>query len=206
MKKNIEVTSYDPNWIHTFADESKLIDQSLSNNCIAIHHVGSTSVPGLSAKPRIDIIAVVRDLFFQSSQLEAIRYKYRGGFNIPLRKCFTIRTAARNINLHIFEENDPEIELNILFRDYLRTHHDARDEYAALKYELIAEESAHEKNNSIYKGYTLGKHDFIQNILKKSDFNKHRFVLCTYATEWAAAKSFRDTYFFGPHGIAMAFG
>jgi len=135
------------------------------------------------------------------AEVEAIGYKYRGGFNIPMRKSFTTRGADRSINLHVFEANDPEIELNILFRDHLREAPDSRDEYALLKYKLIAEESSHEKNDSIYRGYTLGKHDFIQNILKKCGFNRHRFVLCTHQSEWAAAKHFRDTYFFDPHGI-----
>lgn len=197
----VEIKPYDRNWPHIFEKEALLIRQALGDNCIAIHHVGSTSVPGLAAKPKIDIIAVVRNLFFDKSQLEAVGYKYRGGFNIPLRRSFTIRTAERNINLHVFEENDPEIELNILFRDHLRENPSARDEYALLKHKLIAEESSHQKNDSIYRGYTLGKHDFIQNILQKSGFKKHRFVLCTHTLEWAAAKHFRDTYFFGPHGI-----
>lgn len=122
-------------------------------------------------------------------------YKYRGGFNIPLRRSFTIRTADKNINLHVFKENDPEIELNILFKNHLHKALGTRDEYALLKYKLIAEEFSHEKNNSIYRGYNLGKHDFIQNILKKSGFNKYRFVLCTHTAEWVAAKHFRDIYF-----------
>jgi len=197
----VEIKPYDPNWPHIYEKEALLIRQALGDNCIAIHHVGSTSVPGLAAKPKIDIITVVRNLFFDKSQLEAIGYKYRGGFNIPLRRSFTIRTVDRNINLHIFEENDPEIELNILFRDHLRENPSARDEYALLKHKLISRESSHQKNDSIYRGYTLGKHDFIQNILQKSGFKKHRFVLCTHTLEWAAAKHFRDTYFFGPHGI-----
>jgi GrpB-like predicted nucleotidyltransferase (UPF0157 family)/GNAT superfamily N-acetyltransferase len=197
----VEIKPYDPNWPHIFEKEALLIRQALGDNCIAIHHVGSTGVEGLASKPKIDIIAVVRNLFFDKSQLEAVGYKYRGGFSIPLRRSFTIRTVDRNINLHIFEENDPEIELNILFRDHLRENPSARDEYALLKYTLIAEESSHQKNASIYRGYTFGKHDFIQSILNQSGFNKHRFVLCTHTLEWAAAKYFRDTYFFGPHGI-----
>lgn len=197
----VEIKPYDTNWPNIFEAEAALIKKALADNCVAIHHVGSTSVPGLAAKPKIDIIAVVRNLVFDKSQLEAVGYKYRGGFNIPLRRSFTIRTADRNINLHVFEENDPEIELNILFRDHLRENPSARDEYAFLKYKLIAEESSHQKSDSIYRGYTLGKHDFIQSILNQSDFNKHRFVLCTHTLELATAKHFRDTYFFCPHGI-----
>ncbi|NBO24849.1 MAG: hypothetical protein EBU93_06430, partial [Chlamydiae bacterium] len=146
MKKidRVEIKPYDPNWPHIFEKEAALIRQAMADNCIAIHHVGSTSVQDLAAKPKIDIIAVVKDLFFDKSQLETIGYRYRGGFNIPLRRSFTIRTADRNINLHVFEENDPEIELNILFRDHLRENPSARDEYALIKYKLIAEESSHQ--------------------------------------------------------------
>ena len=72
MNKIIEVVPYDPNWPHIFEKEAALIKKALWDNCIAIHHVGSSAVPGLAAKPKIDIIAVVRNLFFDKSQLEAI--------------------------------------------------------------------------------------------------------------------------------------
>lgn len=198
---SIKIERYDPNWINIFETESIFIKKALADNWIAIYHVGSTSIPGLASKPRVDIIAVVRDLFFNQSQLEAIGYEYRGSFSIPLRRSFTIREPNRDINLHVFEENDPEIELNLLFRDYLRTHPNARDEYALLKYKLAAEESSHKKNNSMYRAYTLGKHDFIENILKMSGFNKHRFVLCAHHYEWDSARHFRNKYFFGPNGV-----
>jgi GrpB-like predicted nucleotidyltransferase (UPF0157 family)/GNAT superfamily N-acetyltransferase len=197
----IKVVAYNHTWPSAFGAEAFKIRKVLGANCTAIHHVGSTSVPDLAAKPKIDIIAVVQDLLFDKSQLESIGYKYRGGFNIPLRRSFTIRAQERNINLHVFEENDPEIELNILFRDYLCANPDARDEYAQLKYNLIKQESSHKLKNSMYRGYTLGKHEFIQNILKKAGFNKHRFVLCTHVNEWEAVKYFRETYFFSPKGF-----
>ncbi|MDP4832863.1 MAG: GNAT family N-acetyltransferase [Rickettsiaceae bacterium] len=195
----IEIKPYDANWPNIFEAEAIEIKKVLVKNCIAIHHVGSTSVPGLAAKPKIDIVAVVRDLFFDKAQLEAIGYKYRGGFNIPLRRSFTARTTDKNINLHVFEETDPEIELNILFRDYLRKASDAREEYALLKYKLLAEDLNHKKNDSIYRGYTLGKHDFIQRILNQSGFNRRRFVICTHYSEWVAAKHFRNACFFDRH-------
>ncbi len=200
-KDRVEIKPYDTNWQNIFEAEAREIKKALEDNCIAIHHIGSTSVPGLAAKPKIDIIAVVSNLFFDKSQLEVIGYKSRGGFNIPLRRSFTIRTTNKNINLHVFEKNDPEIELNLLFRDFLRNNPDARNEYALIKYKLIEEESSHKKTEFFYRGYTLGKNDFIQNIVKKSGFNKLRFLLCTHATEWAASKHFRDTFYFEQHGI-----
>jgi GrpB-like predicted nucleotidyltransferase (UPF0157 family) len=62
MNKNVIVTSYNPHWPIIFEAEAIKIREALGDNCIAVHHVGSTSVPGLIAKPKIDIIAVVKDL------------------------------------------------------------------------------------------------------------------------------------------------
>ncbi len=201
MLKKIQVVPYNSNWPKLFEAESKLIQEDLGDNCIAIHHVGSTSIPELAAKPKIDIIAVVRDLLFAKKQLTSLGHISRGGFNLPLRKTFDLKNKKADFNLHVFEENDPEIELNILFRNYLRENISEREKYAILKYNLIKEESSHEKLGPIYTGYTLGKHNFIQDILNKAGFNKHRFVLCTHYSEWDAAKYFRNTYFFGPYGI-----
>lgn len=199
-KKHIEVVAYDLNWPKIFETEAPIIQKALGNNCIAVHHVGSTAVPGLAAKPKIDIIAVVKNLAFPEEQLKAVGYTYQGGFNIPFRKTFTRRTGI-HINLHIFEENDSEIELNLLFRDYLREHANARDEYQALKYTLLAEESAHEKQGTFYRGYTLGKNDFITDILKKTGFNKERFLIATHQAEWGAVKKLRNTHLLNTHTI-----
>ena len=58
--RKIEVIPYDPHWSEQFDSEAGQIKEVLSENCVAIHHVGSTSVPGLAAKPKIDIIVVVK--------------------------------------------------------------------------------------------------------------------------------------------------
>ncbi|ETZ04785.1 hypothetical protein K737_300802 [Holospora undulata HU1] len=60
MFKEIQVVPYDTNWPHIFEKEAEIIRQELGDNCIAIHHIGSTTIPGLVAKPTIDMIAVVR--------------------------------------------------------------------------------------------------------------------------------------------------
>ncbi len=198
MKKTkyVEVIPYDSNWPKLFEIQATAIKKALGDNCIAIHHIGSTSVPGLAAKPKIDIIAEVQNLDLPHNTLLNLGYTYRGGFSIPFRKNFTVRAIDLSVNLHIFEHNDPEIELNLLFRDYLRNNPDVRDEYAALKYKLIEKESAHQKKDAIYRGYTLDKHDFIQDILKKTGFNRLRFVICTHHKEWSAVKEYRQKYFF----------
>lgn len=198
----VEVIPYDPQWSKLFEHEIKKIKEALRDQFVAIYHVGSTSVPGLAAKPKIDIIAEVQDLNFRYNTLLNLGYEYRGGFNIPFRKSFTLRTPNLSINLHVFEQGDPEVELNLLFRDYLRNNSDVRNEYADLKYKLLEEDASHQKNGAMYRGYTLGKHDLIQDIIKRTGFQRLRFMICTHHSEWDAAKSFRQRYFFDKVPIA----
>jgi GrpB-like predicted nucleotidyltransferase (UPF0157 family) len=130
--KHIEVVPYNPEWPKMFEAEASAIKEALCDNCIAIHHVGSTSVPGLQAKPKIDIIAVVIDPATTISPLESIGIQYRGEYNIPLHYGFS-RRGNVDVNLHVYAEGHSEIELNLLFRDYLRSHPEARDKCGALK-------------------------------------------------------------------------
>ena len=189
----VEIVPYDINWVHIFVRESSIIKEALGNNCLAVYHIGSTSVPGLASKPKVDIMAVVHIGSLSISQLKKIGFAYKGEWNIPFKFGFTKRGKDK-INLHVFEKGHAEIELNLLFRDYLCKNSNARNEYALLKQKL-AQEFTHQKKNSIVKEYTIGKNNFIQNILKKSGFDKLRFVLCTHTAEWDAAKHFRDSCF-----------
>jgi GrpB-like predicted nucleotidyltransferase (UPF0157 family)/GNAT superfamily N-acetyltransferase len=195
MTKTIEVVPYDQSWPRVFESEAELIKKVLGGNCIEVYHIGSTAVPGLASKPKIDIIAVVQNGKDSIASLGAAGYNYRGEWNIPFKFGFTKRDVSA-INLHVFEEGHPEIELNLSVRDYLRSNQDVRDRYAALKYDLILDEASHQKNGAMYVGYTLGKNDFIQQILKEVGFNRLRFLICTHYVEWDVAKHFRQKYFF----------
>lgn len=201
QRKNIEVVPYDSNWPYIFEAEAVLISQALGDNCLAIHHIGSTSVPGLMAKPKIDIIAVVKSGNASIGPLEKAGFSYKDEWNIPCQFGFTKR-GEHKINLHVFEENHPEIDLNLMFRDYLRSHPQVRDDYARLKQDLLQDESSFmREENSRFPNYTLRKGDFIRSVLKEAGFNRMRILKCNDDMEWAAAKHFRDQYFFGPHGI-----
>lgn len=199
-RKSLSVIPYDPQWPDIFEQEVALIRQALGDNCLAIHHIGSTAVPGLYAKPKIDIIAVVKHGNRSIAELEGVGFAYKGEWNIPLKFGFSKR-AKNSINLHVFEENHPEIEANLLFRDYLRTHPEAKASYAALKKELLADDSSHERSEARFPYYTLRKGDFIRDILRLAGFSRLRILKCTDETEWQAARRFRDTYFFAPQGI-----
>lgn len=208
--KKVAVLPYDTSWPQLFEQAAVEIKAALSEGFVSIHHVGSTAVPGLAAKPKLDIIAEVKDMGFDHHDLVALGYEYRGGFNIPLRKSFTYRVAASDsflkrgmdVNLHVFEVDDPEVELNLLFRDHLRNNIADREEYARLKHQLLENEASHRTDGLMYGSYTLGKHDLIQDILKKSGFARLRFVICTHHSEWVAAKDFRNKYFLQLNSMA----
>jgi GrpB-like predicted nucleotidyltransferase (UPF0157 family) len=200
MKKQIEVTPYNPEWPALFNIEAQNIRDILGDNCVTIHHIGSTSVSGLTAKPVIDIIMAIKNSEKAITSLESIGYQYKGEYNIPMRLYFNKKLP--DINLHVYEENHPEIELNLMFRDYLRNHPEAKDEYALLKDDLLKKETSYEKNNSVFTGYNLGKDTFIRKILKQAGFNRIRFMHCTHYAEIDAAKLFRQKYFFDKVPIA----
>jgi len=196
MTRRIEIVPYDSNWPRLFEAESANIKRALEHNCVAVYHVGSTAVPGLCAKPKIDIIAVVKDPILIDRDLERLGYTHKGEFNIPFRLAFTKRGDVPEVNLHVYEERNPEIELNLMFRDYLRNHPEAREEYTDLKLSLIAQESLHEKKEAMFSGYNLGKDTFIKKILDTAGFKGICMRLCTHYDEWEAVRNFRQKYFF----------
>lgn len=199
--KHIEVVPYDPNWPQQFETESAIITKALADNFIAIHHVGSTSISGLSAKPKVDIIAVVKNGAASIHCLQKAGFEYRGEWNIPFKYGFTKRNSIK-VNLHVYENEHPEIECNLLFRDYLRTNASARDEYATLKKNILTDDTAFEKKtNTLFAGYTLQKGPFIRKVLRTAGFNRIRMLQCTDNTERGVAKHFRQKYFFSPHNM-----
>ncbi len=190
--KTIEVTPYNPQWPNYFKVEEELIKKALEENCVEIHHIGSTAVPELSAKPIIDIIAVLKDISSILQPLEKIGYKYKGDFNLPFRPFFGKKESPFEINLHIHEEGNPEIELNLLFRDFLRNSPQARSEYANLKMNLLSKKSSHEKESSGFTGYNLGKDKFIRTILNQTTFSGICPRFCTHYDEWETYHSIRQ--------------
>jgi GrpB-like predicted nucleotidyltransferase (UPF0157 family) len=196
MTRRIEVVPYDPQWPLLFEEEAAKIKQALGNNCIAIHHIGSTSVMDLCAKPKIDILAVIKETSHLIQDLESLGYLYKGEHNILFRFSFSKRESAPHINLHVFEEGNPEIELNLLFRDFLRQHPEIKEKYAALKLDLVSQKVLHEKGNNRFSGYNLGKDKFIKDILTQAGFQGLCMRLCTHYDEWEAARIFRQEDFF----------
>ncbi len=189
----IQVHPYDPLWAMQYDHILAQIRTSLEERLLDAHHVGSTAVPGLCAKPIIDIILCVSTLSDVILRLEALGYVFKGEINIPFRAYFTKKD---HVHLHVYEKDHPEIALNVVFRDYLRAHPKVKDQYAALKEALLKKESSHEKGGGRFSGYTLGKSDFIKGVLCAAGFNKVRMTHATHEDEWQAVKSFRQHSFF----------
>lgn len=200
--KIIEVVPYDPNWPKLFEIEAAAIRQVLGENAIAIHHIGSTSVPGLLAKPKIDIIAEVKNGSQSITPLEKTGFSYKGEWNIPFKYGFTKR-GNTNVNLHVFEEGHPEIELNLVFRDHLRANPQALKEYAELKKNLLSIASSFQKQERhLFSGYNLGKDAFIRKVLKVAEFDRLRFLKCTHYEEWEAYHHIVTEQIFDPIHVA----
>lgn len=112
----------------------------MGDNCKAVHHIGSTAVYGLAAKPIIDIMPVVYNLEAVDNaalEFEKAGYEYMGEFGIAGRRYLRKGSDKRTHQIHIFAEtNVNDIKRHLAFRDYLRVNKDVRDEYAKLKKEL----------------------------------------------------------------------
>ncbi|HHL2052078.1 TPA: GrpB family protein, partial [Legionella pneumophila] len=169
----IKVVSYDSNWPVQFEQEAERIKKALGSNCIEIHHIGSTSVPDLVAKPVIDMIPVVLDISKVDGANAAIRalgYEAKGEYGIPFRRYFQKGDNRLTHHAHVFELGNPEIERHLKFRDWMRMHPKDREAYARLKQELAR------RYSDDITAYCLGKEDFIATIDKKAGFNGLRMV------------------------------
>ena len=157
----IEIVPYDPNWIELYNQESNKIRLALGESILSIHHFGSTSIVGLSAKPKIDIMIVVESfLTFDPSALVALNYVNRGEV-IPSGRYFS-KDTPHKYHVHVFEQGNPLITKNLTFRNWLRTHDKDREEYEKLKIKLSQIHTDGMK-------YCSDKTDFISKILKKAN-------------------------------------
>lgn len=197
--KDISVVSYDARWPKMFEAEKSAIVAALGEDCLCIHHTGSTSVPGLAAKPKIDIIAAAKNRDRAIAALEKVGYWYRGEWGIPLQAGFAKRMSDGNpidVNLHMFfDANHPEIELNLRFRDYLRKNSAVRDEYARIKQDILADSSSKVvvKNSAdgIFPAYTLRKAPFINEVLRQIGYSRLRALKANTKEHWEAIRRFQ---------------
>ncbi|MGE8077393.1 GrpB family protein [Peribacillus loiseleuriae] len=137
--RKVEVKPYNETWFSMFEEEANELHEIFGPEIIEIHHIGSTSVNGLQAKPIIDIMPVVRDINrideFNTA-MYTIGYESKGENGIFGRRYFQKGGDNRTHHVHIYELDNPEIERHLAFRDYLRVHPDGAKKYGDLKEEL----------------------------------------------------------------------
>lgn len=176
--KPIVIADYDPAWPARFLAERQLILRTCPAGAfVRIEHVGSTSVPGLGAKPIIDLMPGLRSLEGAPPLiplLASIGYEYVSEFErdtaagpgMPFRRYFRKDAAGeRAFHMHMVEAGSAFWIDHLLFRDYLRAHPEAAAEYAGLKREIAARYNATlSKHSEINTGYTDHKTEFIESI------------------------------------------
>ena len=143
MAKHVVVEPYNEAWQQDFAAIRAELEPALGSLALRIEHVGSTSVPGLSAKPIIDIDVVMEDyskLDAVVAALAAIGYTHEGDQGIPGREAFRYdgKEHLRNHHLYVCPENSAELHRHLTFRNYLRQHPEAVREYSRVKEEGAA--------------------------------------------------------------------
>ena len=149
-------------WAELFAEEKARLQTAVGPYILDIQHVGSTSIPGIPAKPIIDMAVAVAN--FEAARvciepIEQLGYVYKGELGIPRRHYFR-KGDPRTHHLHMNEINSQDWQNQILFRDYLRQHPEVAQAYGALKLKLAAR---YERDP---EGYLQAKAPFIEEVLR----------------------------------------
>lgn len=140
-KRNLNVVPYRSGWVELFEREADLLRSTLGENIIGIEHIGSTSIPGIAAKPIIDIMVAVASLN-QAKELipllETIGYEYKPHDTVPERMFFAKESSPeyRTHHLNLVSQDSRFWKNQLAFRDYLRAHDQIATEYADLKKRL----------------------------------------------------------------------
>jgi GrpB-like predicted nucleotidyltransferase (UPF0157 family) len=150
-KRPIVLVEYDSNWPTRFEKERTRIRQALGEGAIRIEHIGSTAVPGLAAKPIVDVLVTVADPDTEERFLPAL---VAAGYEVRVREPGhrMLRTPSRDVHVHVWRDADPEVHRYIWFRDLLRRSPEDRAAYEQLKRELAQSEWADMNDYADAKG------------------------------------------------------
>ena len=162
----IKVVPYNSDWIKDYVKESEQIKNILGDEIIKSYHIGSTAIPGIYAKPIIDILIEVNDIKNidnYNDEMNKLGYISKGEFGIEGRRFFLKGIYNRTHHLHIFETGNPEIRKHLNFKDYMISHPETAKQYEKLKKDLSI------KFRYDNEGYCKGKDEFIRDIDKQAE-------------------------------------
>lgn len=157
----VEVVPHRPEWRDAFAAEAKQVAEALGPNALAIHHIGSTAIPNIYAKPILDLLVEVGDINEvdeQSASMASLGYEVMGEFGIHGRRYFRKddQQGIRTHQIHAFETGSAQVARHLAFRDYMIAHPEDAQRYSELKRKLAA---AYPQSPD---GYMDGKDGFIK--------------------------------------------
>ncbi|WP_312644890.1 GrpB family protein [Hydrogenoanaerobacterium sp.] len=163
----ITLVEYDPSWPELFEREANRIRSILGSKALQIEHVGSTSVPGLCAKPIIDMLMAVEDSADEPSYVQALE---AAGYMLRIResdwfKHRLFKGPDTDINLHVFSSGTSEIDRMLRFRDWLRSNEIDREKYAQVKRRLAKKKWRHVQH------YANVKTSIVQEIMERANAN-----------------------------------
>ncbi|WP_027963734.1 GrpB family protein [Halalkalibacillus halophilus] len=165
MARKVEVIPYSKKWPQLFEKEAGKLRALFGKEIVTIHHIGSTSVPGLKAKPVIDMMPIVQDISMVDSfndEMQQMGYESKGENGIKGRRYFQKGGDQRSHHVHFYQVGSPEIDRHLAFRDYLRAHPEPKQRYGDLKEELAM------RFPDDIESYISGKESYAKEIEKRA--------------------------------------
>ena len=162
----VQLAPHRAEWANMARAESTRLKNALGDNLVAVHHVGSTAIPGIMAKAIVDLMPIVRDLAAFDAQERTVRdlgYKWHGEFGLEGRRFCTWvdpKTGKRVFQLHVFTDGNEHVARMLAFRDYLRVH-----PFVAREYEMEKIRAAAAQPNDT-TAYNAEKNDWIKRVEK----------------------------------------
>ena len=170
----IEVVDWSPRWAEQFAEVARVLTEALVDvPSASVEHVGSTSVPGLAAKPILDIDVIVDrpDVPVAVAALERVGYVHRGDLGVTGREAFHAPDASPRRHVYVCESGTTNVRNHLAVREVLRTRDDLRDAYSEVKLALAADPEMD------IDTYLAGKSEVVQQVLAASgEFSDHELA------------------------------
>ena len=156
----VRLSDYDPDWVRRFEEESEFLRGVFGPEIIRFEHFGSTSVPGMKAKPIVDMMVIVRDIEAvdaRNEQMVELGYDVAGDWGIPGRRLLRKGGEDRTHHIHFYEPDNPQIARHLILRDYLRETPDEVRAYSGFKERLTSRFSE-------TSGYSPAKKEFVHEL------------------------------------------
>ena len=166
-RKEVSLSPHNANWFKAFVVAETALKEKIPTG-FELHHIGSTSISGIHAKPVLDILGVVSSIEeFENykSTLEALGFVWKGEYGIANRRYCVLYDEAEEmglVHLHVFAKSDSEVEKHLIFRDFLRSSEEASGRYEAVKLKLA------QSFKGVRANYSEGKSEIITQLLTEA--------------------------------------